>query len=149
MANLARWDPLRDTLSLRDAMDQLFEESFVRPRSWPATGAGGGALALDVRETDDDLTVRASVPGVDPDDIDISISDGTLTIKGETQKEKEEKEGSYHLRERRYGAFRRTIGLPTMVNANKAEAEYKDGVLTLTLPKAEEVKPKSINIKTK
>ncbi len=149
MANLVRWDPFRDMVSLRDAMDRLFEDSFVRPRSWLAPTEGVATLALDVHESDDALTVKASIPGVKPEDIDISITGDTLTVKGETREEKEEKSGNYHLRERRYGAFQRSVSLPTLVKADKASAEFENGVLTLTLPKAEEVKPKSIKIKTK
>ncbi len=132
-----------------DAMDRLFEESFVRSRDWLAPTNGAPTLAVDLHESDDDLTVRASVPGVKPEEIDISITGDTLTIKGETHEEKEEKDGSYHLRERRYGAFHRTLSLPTQVDADKAEAVFENGVLTLTLPKVEEVKPKSIKVKTK
>jgi len=149
MANLVRWDPFRDAVSLRDAMDRLFEESFVRPRSWLAPSEGVATLALDVHESNDDVTVQASIPGVKPEDIDISITGDTLTIKGETHEEKETKDGSYHLRERRYGAFQRSISLPTLVKADKAQAVFENGVLTLILPKVEEVKPKSIKIKTK
>jgi HSP20 family protein len=149
MANLVRWDPVRDMVSLREAMDRLFEESFVRPRNWPATAEGAATLALDVFETQDEITVKASIPGMKPEDIDISVTGDTLTIKGETQEEKEEKDGNYHLRERRYGAFQRSVVLPTLVNADKAEAEFKNGVLTLSLPKVEEVKPKSIKVKAK
>ena len=149
MANIVRWDPVRDMVSLREAMDRLFEDSFVRPRGRLATMDGMDTLALDVFESDDDVTVRASIPGVKPENIDISVTGETLTVKGETSEEKEEKTGNYHLRERRYGAFQRSITLPTMVNADKAQAEFKHGVLTLTLPKVEAVKPKSIKIKAK
>jgi HSP20 family protein len=128
-------------------MDRLFEESVVRPREWQATAERPTTLALDVRESNDDITVKASLPGVKPENVDISITGGTLTVKGEMREEKEEKEGEYHVRERRYGAFRRSITLPTLVNAEKAEAEFEAGILNLTLPKAEEVKPKSIKIK--
>jgi len=93
--------------------------------------------------------VHASIPGVKPEDIDISVTGDVLTIKGETVEEKEEKEGNYHLRERRYGAFQRAVSLPTLVRADKASAEFENGVLKLTLPKVEEVKPKSIKIKPK
>jgi HSP20 family protein len=130
-------------------MDRLFEESFVRPRSWLAPTDGAATLALDVHESADDVTVKASIPGVKPEDIDISVTGDTLTIKGETREEKEEKEGNYHLHERRYGAFQRSVSLPTLVKADKASAEFENGVLTLTLPKVEEVKPKSIKIKAK
>jgi HSP20 family protein len=149
MANLVRWDPVRDMMSLREAMDRLFEESFVRPRGMLAPVEGAVTLALDVFESDDDVTVRASIPGVNPDDIDISVTGDVLTIKGETSEEREEKQGNYHLRERRYGAFQRSVNLPAPVNTDKAEAEFKNGVLTLTLPKVEEVKPKSIKIRAR
>jgi HSP20 family protein len=130
-------------------MDRLFEESFVRPRGVLAPVEGAATLALDVFESDDDVTVRASIPGVNPDDIDISVTGDVLTIKGETSEEREEKQGNYHLRERRYGAFQRSVNLPAPVNTDKAEAEFKNGVLTLTLPKVEEVKPKSIKIRAR
>jgi HSP20 family protein len=149
MANLVRWDPVRDMMSLREAMDRLFEESFVRPRGVLAPVEGVPTLALDVFESDDDVTVRASIPGVNPDDIDISVKGDVLTIKGQTSEEREEKQGNYHLRERRYGAYQRSVNLPAPVNTDKAEAEFKNGVLTLTLPKVEEVKPKSIKIKAR
>jgi HSP20 family protein len=149
MANLVRWDPVRDMMSLREAMDRLFEESFVHPRGMLAPVEGAATLALDVFESDDDVTVRASIPGVNPDDIDISVTGDVLTIKGETSEEREEKQGNYHLRERRYGAFQRSVNLPAPVNTDKAEAEFKNGVLTLTLPKVEEVKPRSIKIKAR
>jgi HSP20 family protein len=136
-------------VSLREAMDRLFEESFVRPRNWFASPEGVATLALDVFESDDDVSVRASIPGVKPEDIDISVTGDVLTIKGETSEEKEEKTGNYHLRERRYGAFQRSVSLPTLVKADKAEAVFENGVLTLTLPKVDEVKPKSIQIKAK
>jgi HSP20 family protein len=149
MANLVRWDPLRDMVSLRQAIDRLFEESFVRPRGWSAPSEGIASLALDVIESDEDVTIKASIPGVKPEDIDISITGDMLTIKGETCEEREEEKGHYHLRERCFGAFQRAIRLPTMVKADKANAEFEQGVLTLTLPKVEEVKPKSIKIKAK
>lgn len=149
MTNLVRWDPFRDMVTLREAMDRLFEESFVRPRRGLAPSEGVATLALDLFETDDDVTVRASIPGVKPEDIDISITGDVLTIKGETSEEKEEEAGNYHMRERRYGAFQRSLSLPTLVKADKAQAAFENGVLTLTLPKIEEAKPKTIQIKTK
>jgi HSP20 family protein len=151
MADLIRWAPLRDMVSLRDAMDRLFEESFVHPLSgWPMLGREGQALALDVYETDEALVVEASLPGISPDDVDISVVGNTLTIKGEVrQEEVKEEKGKYHFRERRYGAFQRAIGLPVEVNADKAEATFENGVLRLTLPKVEEAKPKRIEVKVK
>ncbi len=146
MANLMRWDPVRESLSLRDAMDRLFEQSIVRPLAWPASTENISALALDVLEDDEDVTVRASIPGVDPEDIDISITGDVLSIQGETREEKEKERGDYHLRERRYGAFQRAIRLPERVDADAAEAEFENGVLTLTLPKVEEAKPKKVEV---
>ena len=149
MANLIRWDPFRDMVTLREAMDRLLEDSFVRPHSGLVSGDGVTTLALDVFESADDVTVKASLPGIKPQEVDISITGDVLTIKGEKSEETEEKQGNYHLRERRYGAFQRSVSLPAAVQADKADAVFENGVLTLTLPKVEEVKPKSIKIKTK
>lgn len=151
MANLIRWDPLRDMVSLRDAMDRLFEESFVRPMGgWPFLAGGEQALALDMYETDENLVVEASLPGFSPEQVDISVVGNSVTIKAEVKQEAEKEEkGKYHFRERRYGAFQRTISLPVGVNADKAEARFENGVLTLTLPKVEEAKPKRIQLKVK
>ena len=147
MTNLVRWEPYRDLVSLREAMDRLVEDSFVRPSlGWPVP-AGPGTLAVDVYETDDDVVVKSAIPGVKPEDIDISLTGDTLTIKGETKFEEEVKEENYVRREMRYGSFARTVTVPVSVVADKADAEFEDGVLTLTLPKAEETKPKTIKIK--
>jgi HSP20 family protein len=132
-------------------MDRLFEESFVRPfgeRSWLADDAG--TLALDIYENDDNLVVETSLPGISPDEVDISVAGNSLTIKGETKREEEkEKNGRYHYRERRYGAFQRTVSLPMEVNADEAEATFENGVLKLNLPKVEEAKPKRITVEAK
>jgi HSP20 family protein len=104
-------------------------------------------LAVDVVENKDDFVVKASIPGINPDDLDVSYSDDTLTIKGEIKSENEYKEDQYHLRERRYGSFARSISLPTKIKGDAIDASYQNGVLTLRLPKAEEVKPKRIAIK--
>ncbi len=149
MPELVRWEPFRELASLRDWMDRLWSESFWRPFGWLAPGETVATLALDIFESDDEVTVRALLPGVRPEEVEISVTGGVLTIHGEEKEEKEEKKGSYHLRERRYGAFRRSIQLPVSVNAEKAEASLKDGVLTVTLPKKEEARPKRIQVKTK
>lgn len=145
--SIIRREPFRELISLRDAMDRLFEESFVRPWSWfaPLTET----LAVDMYETKDNIVVKASVPGVKPEDIDVSVVGDTLTIKGQIKEEEEVEKENYIRRERRYGSFCRTLSLPTAVNVDKASAEFENGVLKLTLPKAEEVKPKTIEIKTK
>ncbi len=151
MASLKLWDPFREMVSLREAMDRLFEDSFVRPFGvYPLLQREGvSTLAIDMYETDNDVVVKASLPGVKPDDVDVTVTGNTLSIKGETKEEVDETKGDYHYRERRYGAFQRTVTLPTEVEAGKAEATFENGVLTLRLPKVEEVKPKQISIKAK
>ncbi len=150
MANIVRWDPFNDVVSLRDAMDRLFEESFIQPR-WisPIRESVMGGLALDVVETANDIVVKASVPGFKPEDIDITVVGDTLTIQGETKAEKHEEKENYLLQERRFGTFKRSFTLPMGVQADKAHADFENGVLTLTLPKAEEVKPKQIKVSLK
>jgi len=105
------------------------------------------SLALDVAETEDEYIVKASIPGIDPEDLDITYSDNLLTIKGETQEESETKEGKYHMRERRFGSFVRSVTIPG-VKSDEINAQYDKGVLSLHLPKAEEAKPKRIEIKS-
>ena len=145
--SLIRWDPFGEMVSLRDAMDRLFEESVVgvpmRRRE------GTQMLALDVYETEDDLKVEASLPGFKPDEVDISVVGNTLAIKAEAEREEKSEEGRYHYRERRYDSYRRTIPLPTDVDGGKSEATFEDGILKLTLPKVEEAKPKRIEVKAK
>jgi HSP20 family protein len=145
--SLMRWQPFEELMSLREAMDRLFEESIVWPRSWLAPAAQ--TFAVDIYETKDDVVVKASLPGVKPEDIEVSVVGDTLTIKGEVKEEKDIKEENYIRKERRYGSFCRSFTLPVSVNPDKATAEFENGVLTLTLPKAEEVKPKTIAIKAK
>ena len=144
MSNLMRWDPFDDMRGLRQRMDRLFGD-FFSPRvlTWESAELG---FALDVYETDEALMVKGALPGVRPEEVDISVTGDVLTIKGETKSEEETKEGNYHRRELRYGSFARSIPLPTRVNHDKAEATFENGILTVTLPKAEEVKPKSIKI---
>jgi len=146
MADLIRWEPLRDMMTLRQAMDRLFEDSFVRPAGFEASAAPG--VAMDMFENDSEVVFKAELPGVKPDEVDVSITEDVLTIKGEHKEEKEEKEANYFRKELRYGSFSRSVRLPASVNSNKAEAVFENGVLTLTLPKAEEVKPRQIKVKT-
>lgn len=149
MTQLTRWEPFRDLITLREAMDRLFDESVVRPGSAELAPRAAGTLAVDMYETDEAVVVKTAVPGVDPEDIDISMTGDTLTIKGETRAEGEVEQESYVCRERRYGAFARSLTVPVPVEADDADAEFEDGVLTLTLPKAEQVKPKAIEVKAK
>ncbi len=149
MADLMRWEPFREMMSLRDAMDKLFEDSFVRPSRllWPVLGRG--ELPIDMYQTDNDVVVKTSIPGLKPEEVDISITGDTLTIKGEHKEEKEAKEQDYFCKELRYGAFSRSVAIPVPVKAEKAEATFENGMLTITLPKAEQAKPKQIKVKAK
>jgi HSP20 family protein len=146
MPSLVRWEPFRDMMSLRDVMDRLVDDAFIRPRD------GMGMLtgpAIDMIENEDAVLVKATLPGMKPDEINLSITGDVLTIRGEIRSERNEEKGNYVLRERQYGSFSRSIPLPTSVVSDKAKAEFEDGILTLNLPKAEEVKPKTISIKAK
>jgi HSP20 family protein len=147
--SIVRWEPFRDMMTLREAMDRLFEESFVSPRRREWLTPAEGALALDVYETDDSIVVKSSIPGVKPEDVEINIKGNILSISGETKEEEDVKEDNYMRRERRYGAFSRSLALPEGVNTDKAEAEFEDGVLKLTIPKAPEAQPKTIKVKGK
>ena len=147
MANLVRWDPFGEMWSLRQAMDRLFEDAFVRPWGAGAQTEGGVAgLALDMYETGDDLVVTAAVPGVRPEDIDITIQGDVLTIKGQTESEQQTDKPSYHLHERRYGRFYRQVALPHAVKSDAADASFENGILRLRLPKSEEAKERKIQV---
>jgi HSP20 family protein len=149
MANIIRWHPFGELARRGWAMDRLFDESAFWP--WRALGweAAGTYVPVDVYETDEHLVFEASMPGLKPEQVDVSISGGVLTIKGETTAEEEERKPHYHRQERRYGAFRRSFTLPEGVDAEKAEAVVEDGVLTLSIPKAEASKPKTIKVKAR
>ena len=141
---LSRWDPFGEITSLRQAMDRLLEDSFVR--SGRGYDGGEGGVALDVMEKDDAFVVKASLPGVKPDDVDITVHNNVLTISGEAREERESGQGRYHRRERRFGRFTRSVMLPNEVNSNTCDARFEDGVLTVTLPKSEQARPKRIQI---
>ena len=146
--SVTRWEPFKDLMTLREAMDRLFEDSFVRtgPR-WVASGEKGCDLPVDAYATDEELVVTASVPGMDPSDVEITIEGDTLTVKGELKAPLDNV--SYILQERACGKFQRTLRLNVPVQADKAEASFEKGVLTLVIPKKEELKPKTIKVKTK
>ena len=148
MANLTRYDPFNEIVSLRQAMDRLFEGSFVSPLTWRSV-EGDSTLnpALDVHQTDDEIVVSASLPGLKPDDVQITLTGQTLQIRGEFKADDEVKRDQYLYRERRYGTFSRQLQLPVRVQGEKAQAAFENGVLTLRIPKAEDIKPKQIQIK--
>ena len=149
MSNLSRWEPASDVMTLRDAMDRLFDDAFTRPFSLRNGGSTWSSLPIDMYQTNDEVVVKAVVPGFRPDQVQISITGDVLTIRGELTQEEEKKDKAWHLREQRLGSFERSVELPVSVTSDKATAEFENGVLTITLPKAEEVKPKSISIRAK
>jgi HSP20 family protein len=128
-------------------MNRLFEQAVLKT---PATGGDGGtfAPALDIHESQDAYTIKVSLPGVKPEDVNVQYQKGVLTFSGESRADTNREEGTYHLRERRWGRFSRSVSLPDTVNAERAEASFDQGVLTLRMPKAEETKPRQIEVKT-
>lgn len=151
MASIVRWDPFRELAEMNERMNRLTEGGFPRHEHfWRLWGPDGGVgPAIDMYETKDALVVKASLPSAKPGDVDISVTGDTLTIKGEVKAEKDVKEGDYYVQERRFGAFSRSIGLPLPVKTDKAEAAFEDGLLTVTIPKSEEVRPKTIKVESK
>ena len=146
---IVRWEPFRDLLNTQREYDRLFREAFspftgdseMSTRTW--------APPVDIYETGDNIVLKAELPGVDPKDVEIRVEDSTLFLKGERKFEKEVKEENYHRVERSYGSFARSFSLPNSIAADKVVAEYKNGMLTLTMPKREEAKPKTIRIDVK
>ena len=146
MSDLIRWEPIRNVMTLREAMDQLFDDAFTRPSG----GKGlSGVPAMDLFQTDNDVVVKANLPGMKAEDVQISVTANVLSLRGEFKHESEKNEATYHLLERRSGMFERSVTLPVDVQTDKAKADFENGVLTITLPKAEAVKSKTINIKVK
>lgn len=152
MSKIVRWDPMREAMSLFNEFDRVFEmprtawEGARRSSEEPQTPTYWG-VAVDVVESEGNYTVQASLPGVKAEDLDITLEDNVLTVQGEVKSEERLANGNYHVRERRYGNFSRSLRFPVAVNAEAIEAHMEDGVLTITVPKAEEVKPKRIAIK--
>lgn len=147
---LMRWDPFREVMILRKAVDRLLGASFIRPSRWlTPVRKSLRILPIDMYETDEEIVVKVSVPGIRPDDLDIQVRGDLLTIQGETKAEEKGRRGDYLYQERHYGRFSRTVRLPVAVEADKAEAIFENGVLTLTLPKVEEARAKVIKVKAK
>lgn len=159
MLDINRWDPFQEMVSLRDAMNRLMEESFLLPSR--TLGGGGqesgqlatrgtrqmGTPAVDIQEQDDTYIVRASLPGVGPEDVRIEAHGNQVTLSGQVQQEQETERGNYILRERRVGQFYRSFTLPAEVNADQAEATFENGILTLRLPKSEMARARQIPIR--
>lgn len=146
---IKKWEPFGDMLSLREEIDDLFNDFFRRV---PSEGFPRESLwypAIDIQETEDSFELSAELPGMKKEDIRISFSDGRLTMEGERKFEKEEKSKTFHRIERSYGKFKRIISMPREVEADKAKASYEQGILTISLPKSEKAKPREIGISVK
>lgn len=128
-------------------MDRMLEDSFVRPEHLNGLLGHVSSLPLDIYHSPDALTIRANIPGAKPEEVNVSVTGDTLTIKGEIKDEAEVKREDYIYRERRFGTFGRSITLPDGLDTDKVEAKFDNGMLTLTIPKAEEIKPRQIKIK--
>ena len=145
MTRIIRWNPYREMHNMINSVDRRVDSRYLAarhmaPQNW--------ALAVDVSESEDEYLIKASLPGINPEDLDINIESNVLTIKGEYKEEEEREDRRYHMRERRSGNFCRSFSLPNSVNADAIEATYEAGVLSLSLPKAEEAKPHRIEVKS-
>jgi HSP20 family protein len=145
MTIVRRPSPYGELMTLRQAMDRMFDDDY-RPFRWLAGGHDGPGLPLDVTTSNDTLTIEAALPGIRPEDVDITVENGTVTISGKTVDERTAEEGSYVLQEIRRGNFSRTVTLPNGLEPDKASATFENGILRLEIPKAEQVKPRQIKI---
>lgn len=143
---VVKWDPFRDLISIQDRMNRLFEQTLTRSRGEEGVSATTWTPAVDIYETADMIVMKAELPGVAREDIQIQIDGNTLTLRGERRFAKDVQEESYLRIERAYGSFHRSFTLPAGVQQDRVRALFKDGVLELSLPKAEEAKPKKIAI---
>ena len=146
---IVRWEPFRDLVSLQDRMNRLFDDSFrgvsrATEEDW-ALG-GSWAPAVDIFEHEGNIVLKAELPGVDTKDVDVRVENNVLTLRGERKFDNEVKRENYHRVERAYGTFTRSFTLPAVVDTGNIKAEFKEGVLRVTLPKREEAKPKQIAI---
>jgi len=148
--NLTRWEPDREMMTLREAMDRLFDDAFTRPFfRMREGGSTWSSPAIDMYQTDNEVILKAALPGIKPNEVQINVDNDVLTIRGETKNEEQQKDQSWHIRERSWGAFERSVRLPISVVADRAKADFENGILTITLPKSEKAKPKTITIKPK
>ncbi len=146
MTIVRRPSPLGEFVSLRQAMDRLFEDSFFRPSSSSLGGDGSAAVPLDITNAPDALIVEAALPGMRPEDVDITIESGTLTIRAESRTERQETDGEMLVNEIRHGSASRSVALPSGLEPDKAAATFEHGILHLSIPRAEAVKPRQIRI---
>ena len=147
MANLIRWSPLTDLMSLHNAMDRLFSETFGVQGGTRSVGAvGEGYLPLDVYQTEREWVIRAAVPGIDPQAVEVTVDSGTITIKGEIKAPEGTHPENYWLRENFFGKFSRQVTLPEDAQGEQAKAQFSNGMLVLTVPKVQPVKPKAVKI---
>lgn len=148
--SIKKWDPFRDLLSLQERMNKLFEESLLQTgKERQDISITGWSPAMDVMESDEEIVLKAELPGIELKDVEVLIKDNILTLRGERKFEKEEKKENYHRIERSYGAFQRSFTLPSTVEQEKVKAKMKDGVLEVRLPKAKGEKSKKIEIEVK
>jgi HSP20 family protein len=143
MFSLKPWEPFRALRRRDDAFEDVFREFFRRP---PFEEGGIAEPAVEVAESDGEVTVKMEIPGVEKDQIHLSVADDLLTVRGETRKESEEKKKNYYRQEIHYGAFQRSIALPVEVDAAKAKAELKNGMLKVTLPKSAQPKARDVKV---
>lgn len=143
---IVRWEPIRDLVASQGRLNRLFNETFPPWFDEGWSGSGTWTPAVDIYETDQNVVLKAELPGVDPKDIEARVEDGTLYLKGQRKFEKEVKEENCYRLERAHGSFMRSFSLPSSINPDQVEAEYNNGVLTLTMPKREDAKPKTIKI---
>ena len=143
---IARFTPMTDIVSLRDAMDRLFEESYIRPTVWTGLAAGQMAVPVDLWETKDAYHLRADLPGVTGNELEINATSDSISIAGEVKARTDVTEDGWLRQERRVGKFQRAFTLPVAIDPTKVEATFENGVLQLVLPKAENVKPRTIKV---
>jgi HSP20 family protein len=145
---MSRWDPFRDLMSIQNELNRLFGRTYAGGESGAAsTTAGAWVPPLDIYETQDRFVVNVELPGIDPESVDVSVEDSTLTIRGERPFYSDVDENSFHRVERRYGSFARSITLPQTTDPEGIEASFDRGVLTVEVPKAEQAKPRKIQVK--
>ncbi len=143
---VVRWDPFRELSLLQERMNRLFEDAGRGWRGEEPVATTTWSPAVDIFETDEEIVVKAELPGIDRKDISVSLENNVLSLKGERRFEKETRDENYHRIERAYGSFSRSFSIPGLVDSDKIHAEYKDGILKIILPKKEQAKPKQIKI---